>query len=145
MVPPDARSCRQGSGRDDLLQLIDGVVLSIDGQKRWGLREIDRIHLGLNLRRDRRGLAAGVGRGRRHRVGAVRPQGAVIAVAVPDEILGAGIDSKRAGIGGLTGRVLDGDRRGRRLVDAEASRGTAIVELRGRAVDHHGGADEGER
>src|ERR1017187_2390315 len=77
--------------------------------------------------------------------GAVRPQGAVSVVAVPGEILSARIDAEGTGIGGLAGRVLDGDSRGRRLCDVEAPIGFAIGELRGGAIDHHGGADQGER
>jgi hypothetical protein len=79
------------------LDLVERNILAGDRQKRRVLREIDRIDGGFNLGRDRDRLAVGVLGGDGDRVVATRPEGAVVAATVPDELLVARIDGVGAG------------------------------------------------
>src|SRR5262249_34697065 len=73
------------------LVLGEREVLAADRKPRRRLRQVDGIDHALDLGRHRDRLAAGILSGDRHRVVAVGPLHAVGALAVPGEILRAGL------------------------------------------------------
>src|SRR5713226_3135657 len=110
---------RLGLARD-ALDLVDGVVLTVDRQQ-WGrLGEIDRTDHAHYLGGDGHGIARAVRCLSGQRVLAIRPLRAVIALAVPAEgLAGAGVDRVAAGEDGLSGTVGDGDVHGGICLDAQ--------------------------
>jgi len=102
-------SCRGAAGADDPLDLVHGVVLSVDRQNRRILCEVDRVDGSLHFGRNADRLTVGIHCAGAERIIVVRPKLAVVAAAVPSEILITRIDREGAGIGGLVGRILDRD------------------------------------
>src|SRR4051794_5870747 len=88
----------------DVLDLVDREVRPADRQRRRSRAEIDAVDGTLHGGGDRDRVAAGVLRADRHFVIAVRPLRAVVALAVPIEVLLPGIEREGARIGKIAGR-----------------------------------------
>src|ERR1700747_1868239 len=69
----------------DALDLVHCISLSVDGQERWRLGQVDRTDRALQLRRDADRIAGAVGRGCGQCVLSIRPLRAVATLSVPGE------------------------------------------------------------
>src|SRR5262245_46417046 len=134
-----------GGGRTDHpLDLVGGVTLSADPKQRRRGGQIDRIHDTLDFGGNCYVFARAVLAGGGHGVGTGRPLHAVIALAVPDETGITLFQCEVAGIGGLSRRIRDRDRRGGVAISLKIP-GCRFVELCRAAVDGDRAADIDQR
>src|SRR5713226_7919179 len=136
---------RLGLARD-ALDLVDGVVLTVDRQQ-WGrLGEIHRTDHAQYFGGDSHRIARAVGSCGGQLVVAIWPLRAVVTLAVPVEgLIVAGSDGVVAGEDGLPGAVGDGDVHVGICLNSQKPARCSFSHGRSAAVDHRGLADKTER